>query len=86
MDRLYIYSFYGKNVRRTALTSFLSKSAVITHWFYSLPNSVFIKTSLTPTQLSEIIEAKFGQHRHIIVEISNYYGRLPKEHWGDFPT
>jgi hypothetical protein len=70
---------------REDVVKFLGGHPNITHWFYSLPYSLFVKTDLTAYQLFDIIETKFGQNKIFITVISNSsedrYGRMPQEHW-----
>lgn len=71
---------------RDKVIDFLEKSNKIYQWFYSLPYSIFIKSNLAAEDLSNLIESNFGQKRIFITEInhSNYWGRMPEEHWNLF--
>jgi hypothetical protein len=76
------------------LTSRYNRDAVVQHlgnleetefWFYSLPHSFFLKTSLTAHQISKEIIKNFGKFRHFVTEVSdNRQGLLPKGHWQHF--
>lgn len=83
MNKLYLCAFQTA-IDREKLTKLLDKTLGIENWFYSLPYSIFIKTGLSPMQLSQTIEAEFGTVIHFIVEVADHYGRLPKEHWNYF--
>lgn len=83
---LYLYLFTDPNVQREKVTEYLNTQQNVNFWFYSLPESIFIKTTLTARQLSDLLEAKFGKHRHIVVKVTEErWGRLPKDHWQYFP-
>ena len=73
------------------LSAVLDREAVIDHlsslpdtsgWFYNMPNTFFIKSSLSAEDLSDAIINKFSKTRHFITEVSkNRQGILPKDHW-----
>lgn len=70
---------------RQAVIDHLSTLANTSGWFYNMPNSFFIKSSLSADELSEAIQDKFKRPRHFITEISeNRQGILPKDHWDLF--
>ena len=67
------------------ITAHLDKNAKITFWFRNLPNSLFIKTSLTSKELYEYITKEFGEDRMFIAPINgDTFGRLPETHWQYF--
>jgi hypothetical protein len=86
MSALYAYSFLEKGFTRDEVTEYLDTVEEITNWFYSLPNMVFVETEISAKELSKLVEAKFGAHRHFITKVSaTRWGRLPKEQWKFFP-
>lgn len=68
---------------RTQVVDYLSSQQKMGKWFYSLPNSFFIKSELSATELSRLIKDKFGRIRHFITEVAedNRQGLMPKSHW-----
>lgn len=83
MNKTYLFLF-GTDLNRDEVTKFLDTQNDMLYWFYNLPNSVFINSRLDSRQISEEIESKFGQITHIVVQVTNKWGRLPKEHWQHF--
>lgn len=94
MSRIYFLVFLpdaaeeGKpTIARKKVAEWLDRQSWCDHWFYQLPNSVFIKSSKGAIQISKEFEATFGDRHHFIVQVSiagEFYGRLPKEHWNLF--
>jgi hypothetical protein len=84
MDSVYLCVFEEK-LDRNDLTKFLDgRPDVIKFWFWNLPHSVFIRSTLSPAELSAILESRFGQFRHFVAQTYAGYGRLPKDHWQYF--
>lgn len=83
---MYTYTFLDIDFKREQVTEFLDSKPSIEHWFYCLPNMIFIRTNLSAHSLSSELTKKFGNHRHFISEVSssNRWGYLPKEQWDFF--
>lgn len=57
----------------------------VSYWFFSIPGSIFVNTSLSAQQLSQILISKFGQHKHFVTAVSeDRWGALPADHWSFF--
>lgn len=80
MNKLYlvVLSF---GIDRDKLTGFLDTRSEIQFWFYNLPNSIFIRSNISAQALSRLIESHTREITHIVVEVSECFGRLPAEHW-----
>jgi hypothetical protein len=73
------------NLDREQVVDYLSSLEGTGDWFFNLPNSFFIQSSLSAAELSNQIKEKFGKVRHFITEVhENRQGLLPKEHWTRF--
>ena len=63
------------------------KDPAISFWFFSLPHSIFVQTSLSARELSDKIMRRFGEHLHFVTEVpANHWGVLPKDHWPYFKS
>jgi len=82
MNHLYLLVFNSK-IDRDALSKFLDTIPMVTNWFYSIPNSIFVWSTMMANDLFARIEERFGQNRMFITEVSttNRQGRMPTEHW-----
>lgn len=57
----------------------------ISTWFYSIPNTFFVKTNLNSKEMSFYIREKFGIQVHFITQIENdYFGRMNEDQWKNF--
>lgn len=81
-NRIYIIVL-GVGFIREELTKFLDTIVEVQDWFYSMPSSIFVVSSLGAEDLYQRIQAKFGQKRFFITELSqsNRQGWMPTEHW-----
>ncbi len=77
----------GIDFDRDKVRDMLDKDPNVSTWFYAgLPYVLFIKTTLTPKQITQKIETLVPS-THLVVEISSsYWGRLDTNLWGNFPT
>ena len=68
---------------RAQVVEYLSSHPRTGMWFYSLPNSFFVKSDLSAAQLSRLIKEKFGMIRHFVTEVTpaNRQGLMPTNHW-----
>ena len=84
MEKLYLvllHSAYSRN----KILKYLEEEEIAIDWFYNHPFSFFIKTTVEPKDLVEIIEERFGKRSIYVQEVGlNYWGRIPKEHWDRF--
>ena len=70
---------------REKIIESLEADGKIETWFYSFPNTIFVKTDLNPKEMSNYIEEKFGIKMNFVTQIeNNYYGRLTKGQWENF--
>lgn len=84
MSRTYLLVI-SSQYNREKIKVLLNGHPSVSFWFFNLPSSIFVKTTLTAQQLSDVITTNFGQQRHFITEVSqNRWGILPKEHWKYF--
>ena len=75
----------GAKYNREEVVALLNKTQGISHWFYTLPYSIFVNTRLSPKQLCEIIENTLGKHTLFVTEVTqNKWGRLNIELWKSF--
>ena len=75
---------HGVKLDRMELINALEKEKGFGTWFYSMPNSFFIYSALSATDIAKLIEQKFGNgERYFIARLSasDYYGWMPKDHW-----
>lgn len=72
-------------LNRDVLIKHLEQQNIINFWFYSFPNSLFIKTNLNSEQISRLIEKDLGQHIHFITQIEDdFFGRMDQDYWTYF--
>jgi len=83
MEQTYIIAF--SQINQDELVNYLKSIGISKYWFYNMPNSVFINSEYSAKEISDKIAGKFGtEKRQIVVNITDYYGRLPKDHWKYF--
>ena len=83
MRKLYLIA-YGDKLKRDDLTSFLGGVKECERWFYSMPNSLFVISSLTANEVYDRIEERFSVHgRFFVTEVPrhNSQGWIPNNHW-----
>jgi len=68
---------------RNKILDFLGDRPGFGMWFYSMPSSFFIYSSLSPKDIVTLIRENFGDKRCFVVQATNapYYGFMPNEHW-----
>ena len=74
----------GARLDREQVLNYLAPLKGFGTWFYSMPSSFFIYSSLTAASLGSLIQNRFGsQERVFVAKVTNtdYYGWMPKEHW-----
>jgi hypothetical protein len=63
----------------------LEADGKIDTWFYSFPNTIFVKTDLNSKQMSLYIQEKFGEHMNFVTDIEDdYFGRMTAGQWEKF--
>ena len=62
---------------------FIDGQQRVIDWFYSMPNSMFLVSDLSASDIYELIRSKFNEGRFFITEVSpnNRQGWLPRSHW-----
>ena len=83
MKSLYIITLDAQ-LDRKAVIDYLSAQSGFGMWFYSMPSSFFIYSSLAAGQIAEIIQTHFGKDKRFFVahvQDANYYGVMPRDHW-----
>lgn len=74
----------GAKLDREQVIEYLSQMKGFGVWFYSMPNSFFIYSSLSAARIVEIMKDRYGtENRYFAVKVTNsqYYGWMPKDHW-----
>lgn len=82
MEKIYQISFDDK-IRRDDLKSFLCTLQGTGIWFFSIPNSLFISSTLRAAEISQRIATRFPLHGYYLVTevpMRNSEGWLPKGH------
>lgn len=77
----------GENFPRAELLDFIDKDARFGCWFFSMPNSFFVYSSIDANTIDAFIQEKIGsKYRYFVSEVnlSNYQGWMPKSHWAIF--
>jgi len=81
MRKLYLIVL-GAKLDRQQVLDYLSDIPNTGGWFYSMPSSFFIKSSLSAEEISARIRSRFGNLRFFITEVhENRQGLMPKDHW-----
>lgn len=83
MKKLYLIAT-ADTIPRPALTKMLGNQPDCWNWFYSIPHSIFVFSSLTADDLYQRIKQHFpGDDRLFVTEVpsDNRQGWLPKSHW-----
>jgi len=83
MDRKLFLIVFSKKVDRDDVTAIFDGRSD-SFWFYNLPNSIFLKSTLSSKEIYNLIEEGIGSERCFITEVKNHWGRLPKDHWKYF--
>jgi hypothetical protein len=84
MSKKYIILYSKDDLTREALVENLAKNGISEYWEFCIPNSVFIKSSKTTKEISEFLDKEYGSFRHLVIDYSVIYGRLPEEYWNMF--
>jgi hypothetical protein len=70
---------------RDKIIKALEEEGKIDTWFYSFPNTIFVKTDLDPQEMSLYIQEKFGVNMNFITKIEDdYFGRMQADQWKHF--
>ena len=81
-DRLYLLVL-GATLDFEAVKEFVDGQDCITDWFCSMPNSIFLVSSFSASEIYRLIRNKFKEGRLFLTEVSdgNRQGWLPRSHW-----
>lgn len=81
-DRLYLLVL-GATLDFEEVKSFVDGQDCITDWFCSMPNSMFLVSTASASEIYETIRNKFNSGRLFLTEVSsvNRQGWLPRSHW-----
>lgn len=83
MKSLYLVTLDAKINREQAI-SYLAPKKGFGIWFYSMPSSFFIYSSLSAEDICSMLRENFGVGQRIFVvkvSTSEYFGWMPKSHW-----
>lgn len=83
MKELFLITL-GAKFDRSQVINYLSVQRGFGMWFYSMPHSFFIYSSVSAENIAKLIEGRFGaSERYFVVKVANaeYYGWMPKDHW-----
>ena len=66
-----------------AIINELAAKGAIDDWCYNMRGTFFFHSELTVKELSKLFITRFGNVRHLFVEITDSakWGLLPKSHW-----
>ncbi len=85
MKTLFLITLDAK-INREDIVKYLGKLKGFGTWFYSMPGSFFIYSSLNVKEIGEEISKYCGKEdrRYFITKLTgaSYWGWMPKEHWG----
>lgn len=81
-DKLYLLVL-GATLNLEEVRGFVDKQDCITDWFCSMPNSMFLVSTASASEIYEVIRNKFKEGRLFLTEVSpsNRQGWLPRSHW-----
>lgn len=82
MRRMYLI-VYDDKLNRADLTSFLDGVKECHQWFYSMPNSLFVFSSLSASEIYTLVKGKFPGHGRFLVTavpFHDFKGWLPNNH------
>ena len=81
-DRLYLLAL-GATLSLEAVKKFVDGQDCITDWFCSMPNSMFLVSTSSASEIYELIRNEFKEGRLFLTEVSysNRQGWLPRSHW-----
>lgn len=73
----------GAEINREDFTNFLDASSeLVSDWFFSMPNSLFVVSRRTACDLYNTINTKFKDKRIFITQVGvNRQGYMPTTHW-----
>lgn len=73
----------GATIKLEDVKQYVDKQNDIKDWFYSMPNSMFLVSELSASDLYQRLRLVFKDGRLFITEVSgqNRQGWLPRDHW-----
>lgn len=83
MDRRLYLLILGATLNLEDVKRFIDGQNRITDWFCSMPNSIFLVSTLQATEIYDLVRSRFSEGRMFITEVSpdNRQGWLPRDHW-----
>ncbi len=74
----------GTTLKLEDVKQYVDRQSAITDWFYSMPNSMFLVSEMSASDIYKGIRSVFKEGRLFITEVSpqNREGWLPRDHWG----
>lgn len=83
MRRPYLITF-GEDFPRNEILCCMDQDSRFGCWFYSMPGSFFIYSSVDANTIDSFIKSKIGlKYRYFITEVTldNHQGWMPQSHW-----
>jgi hypothetical protein len=63
----------------------LAADAKIDNWFYSKPNTLYVKTNLNTREMSQYIQERFGSYLIFVTKADHdYFDKLTAQQWANF--
>lgn len=85
METTFVILINFGSEERGVLIRYLEERKAITDWEYCFGNSIVVKSPLSAKRISEIIDAKYKETRHLVIAVGEgYWGRLPEGFWEIF--
>jgi len=77
---------YSSQIDRDELIKYIETLPGHKLWFYTLPNSVFVNSSLGVKELSDYIHKKYKVESFLVTQLTGarYWGSLPESQWDKF--
>lgn len=80
--KAYILIYSDAKIDRSDVKGWADNERKIVTWRYDLPNSFYLVSENSASELADSFEKAFGKVRFLITEISaNRQGMLPKNTW-----
>ena len=73
----------GATLKLEDVKQYIDEQKTISDWFYSMPNSMFLVSNMSASDIYEGIRLKFKEGRLFLTEVAplNRQGWLPRSHW-----
>jgi hypothetical protein len=84
MDNLLLILLSAKYDREQIIKKLEADNKIDT-WFYSFPNTIFVKSNLNSKEMSLYIQEIFGAEMNFVTSVEDdYFGRLTAGQWSNF--